>query len=55
VKTVWVLKITTKTLNPTVTIGAVYESEEKARAEAKRLSDANAWTVAVCVMRQLGE
>jgi len=55
VKTVWVLKITTKTLNPTVTIGAVYASEEKARAEAKRLSDANKWTVAVCVMRQLGE
>ena len=54
-KNVWVLKITTKTLSPTVTIGAVYQSEEKAKAEAKRLTEANKWTVAVCVMRQLGE
>lgn len=52
--TVYVIKITTKTLHPTVTTGAVYRDEEAAKAEVERLNSSNKWTRASYCARQLG-
>lgn len=52
--TVYVVKITTKTLHPTFTIGAVYLDEEEAKAAAQDLNQKNSYTRASYVARQLG-
>lgn len=52
--TVYVVKITTKTLHPTFTIGAVYLDEEAAKAEVHTLNAKNSYTRASYVARQLG-
>lgn len=44
--TVYVVKIVTKTLHPTVTIGAVYTQEEDAKSEVESLNGKNKWTTA---------
>jgi hypothetical protein len=51
---VYVIKITTKTLHPTVVTGAVYRNEEDAKAEVERLNNSSSWTRASYSARVLG-
>jgi hypothetical protein len=52
--TVYVIKIGAKNLGSNTVIGAVYNSEQEAIQEVQRLNQANSFTRATYVARELG-